>query len=64
VRVENFALAMFALYEIVNKLHRTRTIKSHHSHNVFKDSRFKLAQVTFHAGRLQLEHTGRIAALE
>ena len=39
MQISYFFLAVFTPNKAVNKLHRARTIKSHHSNNIFKRSR-------------------------
>ena len=64
MQISYFFLAVFAPNKAVNKLHRARTIKSHHSNNIFKRSRLQSAQISLHSRRFQLEHTSRVAALK
>ena len=53
-------LTQFTPDEGRNILHRPRTIQGVHSYQV----RLQVAQVFFHAGRLELEQTGGISAGE
>ena len=64
MQISYLFLAVFTPNKTVNKLHWTRTIKSHHSNNVFKRSRLQSAQISFHSRRFQLEYTSRVAALK
>ena len=64
MQISYFFFAVFAPNKTVNKLHWTRTIKSHHSNNIFKRSRLQSTQISLHSRRFQLEYASRVAALK
>ena len=64
MQISYFFFAVFTPNKTVNKLHQARTIKSHHSNNIFKRSRLQSTQISLHSRRFQLEYTSRVAALK
>ena len=48
----------------INKLHWARTIKGHHSDDIFKATGAKVFQIALHTGRFQLENTGGFGTLQ
>ena len=51
VKIGNRFLPMLTTDKGINKLHRARTIKGHHSDNIFKTTGAKVSQIALHAGR-------------
>lgn len=64
MEVSDRLLAVFAANEAVDELHWARAVEGHHSDNVLEAVRLEVLQITFHAGRFQLEDASRLGTLE
>ena len=51
VKISNRFFPVLTTNKRIDKLHRARTIKSHHSDNIFKTTGAKILQITLHTGR-------------
>ena len=64
VEILDFLLPFFPLNEVGNEVHRTRAIERDERDDVLDPRHLELATETHHATGFQLEHRGRLSAVE